>query len=104
MSSCRVCPASIVWAVTVNGKAIPVDAEPSPDGNVRLTARPGQAPLTMKKEDTMNEMKVARCDAVVLMGDDGLTLQCESGPDHKPPHSHAMTACEPAAELTWWTE
>lgn len=40
MSKCRVCPASIVWAVTVNAKAIPVDADPHPDGNVRLTQGP----------------------------------------------------------------
>lgn len=44
-ATCRVCPAAILWAVTVNGKAIPVDLEPADDGNVRLTERPGQAPL-----------------------------------------------------------
>lgn len=44
-STCRVCPASIIWAVTENGKAMPIDAEPKTDGNVRLTERPGKAPL-----------------------------------------------------------
>jgi hypothetical protein len=43
--SCRSCPASVIWASTVKGKAMPVDFEPDPDGNVQLTARPGRAPL-----------------------------------------------------------
>ncbi len=36
MTTCRVCPAEIIWARTVNGKLIPLDAEPNPDGNVML--------------------------------------------------------------------
>lgn len=36
MSTCRACPAEIRWARTTNGKAIPLDATPHPDGNVRL--------------------------------------------------------------------
>jgi hypothetical protein len=34
--TCRSCPALIIWAVTVNGKAMPVDAEPVDGGNVAL--------------------------------------------------------------------
>lgn len=33
---CRACDAEIRWARTANGKAIPLDAEPNPDGNVLL--------------------------------------------------------------------
>jgi hypothetical protein len=36
MSACRSCGASITWALTVNGKRMPVDAEPSENGNVEL--------------------------------------------------------------------
>jgi hypothetical protein len=32
MSRCRSCGASVIWTVTVNGKKMPVDAEPSCDG------------------------------------------------------------------------
>ena len=34
---CRACGAAIIWARTVNGKAMPVDAQPSKNANVRLT-------------------------------------------------------------------
>ena len=37
---CSTCGAPIRWAHTVNGKAMPVDAEPVPDGNVVYTGRP----------------------------------------------------------------
>lgn len=36
MSQCRSCGADIVWALTTNGKRMPVDAEPSAEGNIRL--------------------------------------------------------------------
>lgn len=38
---CSACRAPIVWATTVNGKAMPVDLEPAENGNVRLEAIPG---------------------------------------------------------------
>lgn len=36
MSECRSCGAEILWAKTINHKLAPIDAEPSPDGNVHL--------------------------------------------------------------------
>ncbi|MCK9929361.1 hypothetical protein MXD62_19615 [Frankia sp. Mgl5] len=36
-SRCRSCQAKIRWARTETGKAIPIDAEPTPDGNVTLS-------------------------------------------------------------------
>jgi hypothetical protein len=42
MSACRSCGAPVLWAVTAEGKRMPVDAEPAPAGNliVDQTARP----------------------------------------------------------------
>lgn len=39
IEACRSCTAPIIWAVTVNGRDMPVDAEPSPDGDIRLADR-----------------------------------------------------------------
>lgn len=36
MSKCRSCLAAIVWARTEDGKAMPLDAEPHEEGNIRL--------------------------------------------------------------------
>lgn len=36
MSTCRACSSPIRWARTVNGRAIPLDQEPTADGNVIL--------------------------------------------------------------------
>lgn len=54
-SRCRSCGAPIVWARTVKGKSMPVDAAPAEGGNVELVPEPtgsamraivhGQAPL-----------------------------------------------------------
>lgn len=38
LSRCRGCDASVWWAITEkNGKFIPLDPDPSPDGNLRPT-------------------------------------------------------------------
>lgn len=37
MSVCKSCGASIIWARTPAGRTIPIDREPSDDGNVRLS-------------------------------------------------------------------
>lgn len=41
--ACRGCGAEIVFAGTVNGKAMPVDLLPEPGGNVRLLDQDGLA-------------------------------------------------------------
>lgn len=35
--TCSKCSAPILWCATVNGKMQPVDLEPNPDGNLRLS-------------------------------------------------------------------
>ena len=37
LARCRSCGAPIFWCVTVNGKRIPIDRVPAPDGNVTLS-------------------------------------------------------------------
>ncbi|GIF08688.1 hypothetical protein [Actinoplanes siamensis] len=41
ITACRSCNAPIIWATSRGGKAMPVDAEPTEDGNVELAERPG---------------------------------------------------------------
>lgn len=38
VQACRSCGSPVVWAITVTGRPMPVDAEPSPAGTVELTA------------------------------------------------------------------
>lgn len=45
MSACRSCEAEIFWCVTVNNKRIPLDAEPTPDGN--LVVEDGPPPMAI---------------------------------------------------------
>jgi len=40
-SICRACSAKIIWAVTPAGKRMPVDAKPSADGKLILSAQVG---------------------------------------------------------------
>lgn len=44
MPTCRSCNRAIRWAVTAKGRRIPLDASPSPTGNVELTFGGGEAP------------------------------------------------------------
>jgi len=46
-AACESCPAPIIWAVTRNGRRMPVDRDPVKTGNVALTDRThlGQPPL-----------------------------------------------------------
>ena len=38
---CRSCGAQIFWAVTANGKRMPLDAQPHPEGNLVLRTQAG---------------------------------------------------------------
>jgi hypothetical protein len=46
VADCRSCGAPVIWTVTERGKRMPVDAEPNPQGNIRLEQSTGDAPLT----------------------------------------------------------
>lgn len=47
-AQCRSCRADITWAVTERDKRIPVDAKPTPDGNlVLLGGGRGGAPMAV---------------------------------------------------------
>lgn len=43
MAECSSCGARITWAKTIKGRPIPLDAEPSPRGNVIIDAVNGTA-------------------------------------------------------------
>lgn len=44
---CKSCGASIVWALTKDGKHIPIDNQPVKGGNLRMTSL-GREPLTVE--------------------------------------------------------
>lgn len=44
---CKSCSADIRWAVTVNGKKIPIDYAPVVKGNITLTERQGLPPIAV---------------------------------------------------------
>lgn len=50
---CRSCDAPIRWAITVNGRKMPLDHEPVWDGNVRM--REGRAVIVPKDEGPPSE-------------------------------------------------
>jgi hypothetical protein len=57
---CRACQAPIVWATTSAGKNMPVDAEPSDDGNVLLFPTVDHKVIAIamgKREATMSKAK-----------------------------------------------
>jgi hypothetical protein len=70
VSRCRPCGASIVWATTVNGKAMPVDVEPAENGNVRLTYDPDH-PSKAPRAEVLGPLEQA----------------LEEGPLHMPHHA-----------------
>lgn len=58
LSPCRSCGAEIIWAETVNGKRIPLDAEPNSEGTFDLSEPiPGCTPeATYTKKGTAPEL------------------------------------------------
>lgn len=62
MSACRSCGASVVWVkIRPGGRAMPLDADPHPDGNVIVDLNAGAgvvlstATLDIVREDTPDE-------------------------------------------------
>lgn len=60
--TCRssVCGARFQWAETAKGRAIPIDLEPDPTGNVRLVARNYRPGSPLAEVLTGNELTQAR--------------------------------------------
>jgi len=54
-SRCRSCGAAIFWATSENGRAMPVDFEPSEDGNIGLVwnRTTGQISCVVLRRDAM---------------------------------------------------
>lgn len=46
-ANCKSCSAEIRWAVTVNGKKIPIDWAPVANGNITLSEREGLPPIAV---------------------------------------------------------
>lgn len=76
VESCRSCEAPIVWAVTADGKSMPVNGPIDPAGNVRLTAQSAAVVL-----------------AEVLTQDSLF----EAGDDSRPRHTSHFATCPHAA-------
>lgn len=47
VDQCRSCPAKVIWTETINGKRMPLDYEPTKDGNIILGVRHGKVPLAL---------------------------------------------------------
>jgi hypothetical protein len=47
VAKCRSCGASIIWTDTVTGRRMPLDANPTTDGNIILGVRHGNVPLAL---------------------------------------------------------
>lgn len=45
--NCRSCGAPIIWADTITGRRMPLDKEPSKDGNIVLGLRSDDVPLAL---------------------------------------------------------
>lgn len=58
-ATCNACGADIVWAVTVNKRPIPLDAQPVEGGNIRLTGTTVTA---------YNKRRGPECEVVVQAG------------------------------------
>lgn len=52
--TCRSCQAPVIWVRTEAGKAMPVDAEPVPNGNLLLVAEQGKVIAYVREPDMLN--------------------------------------------------
>jgi hypothetical protein len=66
MAACRSCKAPIFWALTPNGRRIPLDAEPVDGGNIVLDDPAAEAPT-----DPRTARVVGKEAQPNLFGDDG---------------------------------
>ena len=54
VTTCRTCGHQIFWAVTTNGRRMPIDAEPRAEGNVVLLG--GKAHVIANADQTPEEL------------------------------------------------
>lgn len=60
MSQCKSCDAEIIWVTTENGKDMPIDAQPSPDGRFRKERVEGNKKIVHYVRDNELEENTAR--------------------------------------------
>lgn len=53
---CRSCGASVVWATTIRGKAMPVDVAATAEGNVALSPRGELPPLATVVQNSNGDL------------------------------------------------
>lgn len=65
-ATCSKCSAPILWVATKNAKMQPLDAEPNPDGNIRLTGDYRQTDRGVLPESAV----ITKAEEPVLFGDE----------------------------------
>ena len=56
---CRSCGAAVYFAKTATGSTMPVDAEPSPRGNVQLRLRNGEVHAAVLDQEQAERLRLA---------------------------------------------
>lgn len=59
VSRCRSCDQEMLWARTTKGKAMPLDPEPVPDGNVQISHDGHELTATILAKDRLEAARVA---------------------------------------------
>jgi len=57
MNACRTCEARVFWAKTATGKAILIDEEPVPDGNIQLFVEGGELIALVTRGDVAGKQR-----------------------------------------------
>ena len=60
MSACRSCGRPVIWAVTPGGRSIPLDPDPTDDGNLTLDTSSLRAVATPARATTAGYRKLYR--------------------------------------------
>lgn len=63
MSTCKSCGASVLWAVTQNDKAIPIDPTPVANGNIELERLPLRRANGRRAETTYRAIVHGKAEA-----------------------------------------